>query len=108
MTDVAGESQEAGGSGQGQGGSSADDPPPGGPPQPANAPLNPIAGTGQNSDKVGRLGSSDASPGSPTFEDEPWFARLPAEVRAAIRAKSQRRAPKAYEEKLGRYFQSID
>ena len=42
------------------------------------------------------------------FSEEAWFAKLPADLRAAIRANARRRAPRAYEERLRRYFESID
>ena len=42
------------------------------------------------------------------LEQQPWFAKLPPELRAAIRADSQRRAPRAYEERLRRYFQAVE
>ncbi len=42
------------------------------------------------------------------FIEEPWMLQLPSEVRAAIRANSQRRAPRGYEERLQRYFKNID
>jgi len=38
----------------------------------------------------------------------PWFARLPPELRRAIRARAAGRAPRGYEERLRRYFESID
>jgi hypothetical protein len=40
--------------------------------------------------------------------DESWFAKLPPELRQAMRARAQRRAPKGYEERLERYFQSAE
>jgi len=40
--------------------------------------------------------------------DEPWFGRLPPELRKAIRSDARRRAPRGYEERLRRYFESID
>jgi len=40
--------------------------------------------------------------------EEAWFAKLPPEVRAAIRANSQRRPPRGYEERLQRYFKNLD
>lgn len=42
------------------------------------------------------------------YEQPPWFARLPAELRDAMQVEMQRRPPRAYEERLRRYFQSID
>ncbi|HEX3658691.1 MAG TPA: hypothetical protein VHV55_23060 [Pirellulales bacterium] len=50
----------------------------------------------------------DARPGQRTFREEPWVAKLPPELRQAIRAQSQRRPPAAYEERLRRYFENID
>jgi len=43
-----------------------------------------------------------------SFVEEPWFAKLPPELRRAIRNNSRRRAPRGYEERLKRYFQSVD
>ena len=43
-----------------------------------------------------------------SFVEEPWFAKLPPELRKAIRNNSRRRAPRGYEERLKRYFQSVD
>ncbi len=43
-----------------------------------------------------------------TKKKTPWFAKLPPELRNAIRARSQRRAPRAYESRLRRYFESLD
>jgi hypothetical protein len=42
------------------------------------------------------------------FADEPWFARLPAAMQAAIQARTRRAAPRGYEERLRRYFQDSD
>jgi ElaB/YqjD/DUF883 family membrane-anchored ribosome-binding protein len=42
------------------------------------------------------------------YVEEPWVMRLPPEVRAAIRASVQRRAPRGYEERMERYFKNID
>jgi hypothetical protein len=40
--------------------------------------------------------------------EEPWIAKLPPEIRAAIRANSQRRPPRGYEERLQRYYKNIE
>lgn len=40
--------------------------------------------------------------------DEPWFARLPPEVRNAMRSSSKGRPPKGYEERLRRYFENVE
>ena len=42
------------------------------------------------------------------YVQPPWFAKLPAELRDAMQVEMQRRPPRAYEERLRRYFQSID
>jgi hypothetical protein len=42
------------------------------------------------------------------FDKEPWFAKLPASLRNAIQARSRGKAPRGYEERLKRYFESID
>ncbi|MCO6456022.1 MAG: hypothetical protein J5I93_12050, partial [Pirellulaceae bacterium] len=42
------------------------------------------------------------------FADDPWFARLPPSLRDAIRSRSRRAPPRGYEERLRRYFESID
>jgi len=44
----------------------------------------------------------------PTFIEKPWFAKLPPELRNAIRSNAQRRPPRGYEEWLKRYFESVD
>ena len=42
------------------------------------------------------------------FQTESWFAKLPAALQKAIQAKARRRAPRGYEQRLKRYFESID
>jgi hypothetical protein len=42
------------------------------------------------------------------LDEAPWFSRLPPELREAMRSGSRRRAPPAYEERLRRYFESLD
>jgi hypothetical protein len=50
----------------------------------------------------------DANAGGKKFLEEPWFARLPPEVRNAIRNNAQRQPPRGYEERLQRYFENLD
>ena len=42
------------------------------------------------------------------FRQEPWFTKLPPSLRKAIEARARRRAPRGYEDRLRRYFESID
>jgi hypothetical protein len=42
------------------------------------------------------------------FEKEAWFTRLPADLQNRIRGATRRPAPRGYEEKLQRYFQTDD
>ena len=50
----------------------------------------------------------DAKTAGTSFEREPWFEKLPPSLRNAVRAKARRRAPRGYEERLRRYFESLD
>jgi hypothetical protein len=50
----------------------------------------------------------DADAAARQFQDQPWFAKLPPELRRSIRAGAQQKSPRAYEERLKRYFQSVD
>jgi hypothetical protein len=42
------------------------------------------------------------------LERSPWFAKLPPQLREALRSRPRREAPRGYRERLRRYFQSID
>ncbi|MEE3370356.1 MAG: hypothetical protein VX346_13545 [Planctomycetota bacterium] len=42
------------------------------------------------------------------LERAPWFAKLPPQLREALRSRPRREAPRGYRERLRRYFQSID
>ena len=42
------------------------------------------------------------------LKDEAWFAKLPPELRKSIRAGAGQKPPRAYEERLKKYFQSVD
>ena len=70
---------------------------------PSQAAVNPTdadgrtAQSGHDSDAAGRGAAA-----------QPWFANLPPEVQAALRARSNRAAPRTYEGRLRRYFESVD
>jgi hypothetical protein len=51
---------------------------------------------------------SESDIGDRKFADEAWFAKLPPSLRKAIEARSRKRAPRGYEERLRRYFESVD
>ena len=53
-------------------------------------------------------GSSQSNPEQRVVREESWVAKLPPELRQAMRARAQQRAPKGYEERLDRYFKSLD
>ena len=42
------------------------------------------------------------------LKEEAWFAKLPPELRKSIRAGAGQKPPRAYEERLKKYFQSVD
>jgi hypothetical protein len=42
------------------------------------------------------------------LKHESWFAKLPPELRKSIRAGAGQKPPRAYEERLKKYFQSVD
>jgi len=52
--------------------------------------------------------AEDAQSQDRHFAEEPWFAKLPPEIRTAIRSSAERRPPRGYEEKLDRYFKNKD
>ena len=43
-----------------------------------------------------------------SYLDDPWFAKLPPELRSAIRNNANRRPPRGYEDRLQRYFENMD
>jgi len=58
--------------------------------------------------RVANTKGTDAAAAARALAEEPWFAKLPPELRKAMNARAQRRAPRGYEERLQRYFESID
>ena len=50
----------------------------------------------------------ESKAGGRNFLEQPWFARLPPELRTAIRNNAQRQPPRGYEERLQRYFENLD
>jgi hypothetical protein len=68
--------------------------------------LSPGAPDGNDSRTAGDVRDSDAT--ARGVSNDPWVAKLPPELRAAIRAKAQRRPPRSYEERLRRYFENIE
>ncbi len=59
-------------------------------------------------DSRGDASSKDANQADRRFEKDPWFAKLPPALRGAIQSKSRGKAPRGYEERLKRYFESVD
>ena len=57
-----------------------------------------------------RTGNStkDSDAESRRFRRDTWLTKLPPEIRNAIRSGTTMRAPRAYEERLKRYFESIE
>ena len=59
-------------------------------------------------DSRSQAAGEDSTAGKLNFENEPWFAKLPPSLRGAIQAKARGKAPRGYEERLRRYFESVD
>ncbi len=102
--DAAADAQGAipGAAGRPQAGSPANDSPPGQPTSQGEPGAAPGGTTGPDPDG-GSTGPSDD-----LLLTAPWFARLPAELRSAIRNNSRRRPPRGYEQRLRRYFEDVD
>ncbi len=58
--------------------------------------------------RAGSAGARDASGEERALGHESWLTKLPPDLRKAIRAKAQRPPPRSYEDKLQKYFESID
>jgi hypothetical protein len=74
------------------------------PPGEAQVKAGPQPGDSRTDTDLAHQAEADAK----KFKEEPWVAKLPPELRKAMRAKSQRRAPRGYEERLQRYFENVD
>jgi hypothetical protein len=60
-------------------------------------------------DALGATSAADAArSGARAVGNDPWLAKLPPEVRSAIRANSQRTPPRGYEERMQKYFRNIE
>jgi hypothetical protein len=53
-------------------------------------------------------GADAARPAVRALTNDPWLAKLPPEVRSAIRANSQRTPPRGYEDRMQKYFRNIE
>lgn len=70
--------------------------------------VDPAAASEKPGESKDKGGPKDSDAEARKFREESWVAKLPPELRKAIRAKGERRAPRGYEERLRRYFESID
>lgn len=57
-------------------------------------------------DSRAATGNNSADLAARKFQDEAWFAKLPPSLQKAIQSKARRNAPRGYEERLKRYFES--
>jgi hypothetical protein len=73
-------------------------------PPPGELSLDPAAQGDSRGEKV----DQDAAAADLKFAGEPWFAKLPPGLKQAIQAKARGKAPRGYEERLRRYFESVD
>ena len=71
-------------------------------------PLELSPGAPEGGDGRAASENRDSDAAAKQFREDPWFAKLPPELRSAIQAKAQRRPPRSYEERLRRYFENID
>lgn len=73
-------------------------------PQPGDLQLDNAA---QGDSRGGQV-NQDSDAARQKFAQEPWFAKLPPKLQSAIQSKARGKAPRGYEERLRRYFESID
>ena len=62
----------------------------------------------QPTDSRAATSTADIKSNLRSIESEAWFVKLPPEVQQAVRASTRSRPPRGYEERLKRYFESID
>ena len=62
--------------------------------------------TAKDRDSRAATGNNSTDPAARKFQEEPWFAKLPPSLQKAIQSKSRGNAPRGYEERLKRYFES--
>jgi len=74
---------------------------------PTPAPVEPTSRVVQGDSRTGEAANPDPA-ARRKLADEAWIMQLPPELRSAIRANANRRPPRAYEERLERYFKNID
>jgi hypothetical protein len=75
---------------------------------PDQAPGDPQVAASGDADSRGQLVNQDTNARGSSVASEPWFAKLPPSLQTAIQARARARAPRGYEERLRRYFQSDD
>jgi hypothetical protein len=65
----------------------------------------PNASQGNQGSNTPGTGGADTTAKAKPSQEEPWMAKLPPELRKAMKANAQQRPPRGYEELLRRYFQ---
>ncbi len=74
-----------------------------------DGPLQATSTEGQAGDsRTPNAGARDDETNPRNYRRNAWFAKLPPNLRNAIRANAQQEAPRAYRERLKRYFESIE
>ena len=65
-------------------------------------------GTEAKGQAPGESRQGDENVSSKSLKDDAWFAKLPPELRKSLRAGIGQKGPRAYEDRLKKYFQSVD
>lgn len=74
-----------------------------------DGPLESVPTEGSAGDsRTGNAGAREDETNPQNYRRDAWFAKLPPNLRNAIRANAQQEAPRAYRERLKRYFESIE